>query len=144
MKSIFPLLLTVMVTLMGISCKEVQRRPSTGGAHLVVQDLPCVEVKKKMVDHLEKNKIPLVREGQDPEIYTIGPVETSPLPEDAFHKVEEKGRLEFKCRDPLTTRLSVQMQVRGLTPDGRWVDIKDPDKLSAYGIRFLDRIIPRP
>jgi hypothetical protein len=144
MKTISSFMLTATLLLLMGACKEVERRPAPGGAHLVVQDLPCAEVKKKILDYLERNKISVVREGQEPEIIVIGPVEAPPLPEDAFGRVEEKGRLELKCLDPVSTRLSVHMQVRGWTAEGRWLEIKDPDKLSAYGIRFLDRIVPKP
>lgn len=141
MKTIFPLFLAGMCLLFGTACKEVQKKSSAGGAHLVVHDLPCAEVKKKVLDQLEKSKIPLLREGSEVEVYRWGPLDSSPLPEDLFRRVEEKGRLEFKCIDPISTRLSVQMEVRGLTPDDRWLDITDPEKLSAYGVRFLERFV---
>jgi hypothetical protein len=58
--------------------------------------------------------------------------------------MEEEGRLEMKCIDPLSTKISVVLKVKGQTSDNRRVEIKDPDKLQAYGERFLQRFTPRP
>lgn len=144
MKTLFSLLLAGTLLLVGVSCKEVQRRTTHGGVNLVIHDQPCAEVTKQVLNRLEKNQVPLVRQGPDAEIYALGPLEAPPLPDDGFGKIEEKGRLEIRCIDPVSTRISLQLQVRGLTPDNRWLEIKDPERLSAYGTRFLEQLVPKP
>jgi hypothetical protein len=144
MKPLFLGIVIFSMLLIGASCKEVQKRPIPGGANTIIHDIPCAEVKNKILQNIGRNQIPFVREDPDQQIFLLGPVQTAPMSNDAFLKMEETGRLEIKCVDPISTRISVQLQLKGLASDNRWLEIKDPDKLYAYGTRFLDRIIPKP
>jgi hypothetical protein len=107
----------------------------------MIHDIPCEEVKDKLIQECKNQRFPFEWTDKNRGTLLIGPLTTSPLSEDSFVKTEEKFKLEIKCIDPISTRISVQIQLRGLTVDNQWLEIKDPDKVNAYGNRFLDRLI---
>jgi hypothetical protein len=120
-------------------CKEVQKKMTPSGINVMIQDRACDEVKDRLIKECKTHHFSL--EWLDKGIFIIGPLTGSPLSGDSFIKIEEQYQMEIKCIDPLSTRISVQIQVKGLTADNQWVEIKNPDKLNAYGNRFLDQLI---
>jgi len=107
----------------------------------MVHDIACEEVNDRLVKELKNQSLPFYWIEKDRGRLSVGPVITSPLLTDSFVKMEEIYRLEIKCIDPISTRISVQLKLKGLTLENRWAEIKDSDKLNAYGKRFLDRLI---
>ena len=126
---------------MGTACKEVKKTPTPSGVNLLVHDISCPEVKNRLVKELRKQGLPFDWADKDQGFLSVGPINTTPFQADPFIKTEEIIRLEIKCSDPQTTRISLQIQVRGLTSDHQWLEVNDPDKLNVYGKRFLDRLI---
>ncbi len=143
MKSGFVFLYVILLCFLAASCKEAPRRPQPGGVNVVIHDQPCSKVKADLVGHLKKKEIPFSWQDTEESWMRIGPVTDQALEGDGFTRTEEKARVEIKCIDPISTRISLQMEVRGQLPDRRWAEVNDPDKLAAYGKRFLDRIYPR-
>lgn len=111
------------------------------GINMMIHDLACQEIKNRLIQECKNQGLPFDWSEKEQEILMIGPLVTSPLSERSFAKMEEKFKLELKCIDPLSTRISVQIHLKGLTADGQWKEIKDPDQLNVYGQRFIDRII---
>ncbi len=111
------------------------------GINMMIHDIACQEIKDRLIQECKNQGLPFDWSEKEQEILMIGPLVTSPLSERSFSKMEEKFKLELKCIDPLSTRISVQIQLKGLTADGQWKEIEDPDQLNAYGQRFIDRII---
>lgn len=107
----------------------------------MIHDIPCQEVKDRLLKECKNQRFPFEWADKDRGILLIGPLTTPPLSEDSFVKTEEKFKLEIKCIDPISTRISVQNQLKGMTVENQWLEIKDPDKLNAYGNRFLNRLI---
>ena len=66
-----------------------------------------------------------------------GPVQNDPLPGDGYKKVEERYRLEMKCREALTTKITCQAEVKGLNPDNTWTQLPET---GPYEKRFLEQI----
>lgn len=123
------------------ACKEVHIKAVPAGVNVMIHDIPCEEVKDRLIKECKKQHLPFEWADQQQGLLSIGPVLTTPLPEDSFLKTEEKVRLEIKCSDPLSTRLSLRNQLKCLTADNQWLEIKEADKLNAYGKRFLDRLL---
>ena len=141
MRSAFLFILFSLVIFSGTSCKEVQKTSTPAGINVMVHDIPCEEVIGRVIEECKSQHLPFEWADKERGILSVGPVTTAPLLADFFIKMEEKIRLEIKCVDPLSTRIALQIQLRGLTSDNQWQDIKDFDKLNAYGKRFLDRLI---
>jgi len=144
MKPVICALTFLPILILALSCKEVQKKPMAGGVNLIIHDIPCSEVKKKVIQQLESGKIPFTLLEGDTSTLAIGPFRASPLSPDLYGKIEEEGRLEIKCIDPLSTKISIVLRVKGLTSENRWVEIKEPDRLQIYGERFLQRFMPNP
>ena len=143
MKLAFLFILVSLVIFSGMACKEVQKTSTSAGINMMVHDIPCEEVISRIVALCNQQRLHFEWADKDQSLLFIGPVTTSPLPSDPFLKMEEKIRLEIKCVDPLSTRISLRMQLSGWTSDNQWQDIKDLDKLNAYGKRFLDRLVEK-
>lgn len=125
------------------ACKEVHQTAAPAGINVMIHDIPCAEVKDRVIKELNNQGLSFEWLDQEQGRLSIGPLTTSPIPPDSFLKIEEKVRLEMKCLDSISTRISVQIQLKALSTDNRWVEIKDSDKLTAYGKRFLDSLIDK-
>ena len=123
------------------ACKEVHQTAASAGINVMIHDIPCVVVKDRVIKELKNQGLSFEWLDQEQGRLSIGPLTTSPLPPDSFLKMEEKVRLEIKCLDPQSTRISAQMQLRGSTAEKQWLEITDSDKLNVYGKRFLDRLV---
>jgi hypothetical protein len=123
------------------ACKEVHQTAASAGINVMIHDIPCAEVKDRVIKELNNQGLSFEWLDQEQGRLSIGPLTTSPIPPDSFLKMEEKVRLVINCIDPISTRISVQIQLKALSSDNRWVEIKDSDKLTAYGKRFLDSLI---
>ena len=141
MRLLFIPLLPLFLFFYLTSCKEVQKRETPSGVNIMIHDIACQEVKDQLIRECKNQGFPFDWQEKDQGILLVGPLSTRPLSDDAFVKMEEKFKLEIKCLDPLSTRISVQIQLRGLTSDNQWKEIKDPDHLNAYGNLFIDRLI---
>jgi hypothetical protein len=124
------------------SCKEVKKTPDPAGVNVMIHDISCEEVIQRVLKECHRQGLPFEWADKGQGLLSIGPVTTTPLSSaDPFIKMEEKIDLEIKCPAPLSTRIAVQLQLKGLTSKNRWSEIKDPEKLNAYGKRFLDRLV---
>ncbi|MBI4764881.1 MAG: hypothetical protein HY787_09785 [Deltaproteobacteria bacterium] len=141
MRLVLLLLISFFLFFSGTSCKEVQKRVTPSGINIMVHDIACQEVKDRLIKECKNQSFPYDWLEKEQETLLIGPLTTPPLPEDSFAKMEEKYRLEIKCMDPISTRISVQIQLKGMTADNRWLVINEPDRLNAYGQRFLERLV---
>ncbi|OGP49644.1 MAG: hypothetical protein A2Y79_04940 [Deltaproteobacteria bacterium RBG_13_43_22] len=141
MRSLFLFFLFFFLIAFGTASKEIPKRSNPSGVNVMVHDVPCEEVKDRLLRECKNQQLPFVWADKDRGLLSIGPLNTTPLPLDPFIKMEEKSQLEIRCLDPLTTRISLQIQLRGLMSDNQWLEVKDPETLNAYGKRFLDRLI---
>jgi hypothetical protein len=107
----------------------------------MIQDMACDDVKGQLINHCKSQHFPFEWADINQGILWIGPLITHPLSGDSFAKMEEKYKMEIKCIDPISTRISVQIQLKGLTTENQWLEIKNPDKVNAYGQRLLDQLI---
>jgi hypothetical protein len=130
----FILLLVVLASFLALG-PTCQHAPKETGLALIISDIPCDTVWEKIIQELKRLNFPVQKVDQEKGRIEIGPVQNEPLAGDAFKKVEEQYQLELKCRDPLTTRVTCQTRVKGLTADNIWVPLKEVDR---YQGRFLD------
>ena len=107
----------------------------------MIHDIACDEVEGRLIKECKAQYFPFEWLDKNKGILGIGPLITHPLLGDSFAKMEEKFKVEIKCIDPISTRISVQIQLKGMTADNQWLVIKDPNKLNAYGKRLLDQLI---
>ena len=141
MKAAFFLILFSVLFFSTPSCKEVKKTPDPTGINVMIHDISCETVIERVLKECQRQGLPFEWVDKNQGLLSIGPVTTTPLPADSFSKMEENILLEIKCPAPLSTRIALQMQLKGLTTYNRWSEIKESDKLNAYGKRFLDRLV---
>ena len=117
-----------------------QHTPKETGLALIVSDIPCDTVWEKILQELKRLNLPVQKLDREKGMIETGPVQNEPLPGDPYKKVEEQYQLELKCRDPLTTRITCQTRVKGLTADNAWMPLKEVDR---YQRRFLENLTIR-
>lgn len=133
MRGILLLVVLASFLALGPTCQHTPKE--TGLVALIISDIPCDTVWEKVIQELKRLNFPVQKVDREKGRIEIGPVQNEPLAGDAFKKVEEQYQLEVKCRDPLTTRVTCQTRVKGLTADNSWVPLKEVDR---YQGRFLD------
>jgi hypothetical protein len=141
MKALFLLGLFFFLLFGEPGCKEIKKTDIPAGVNVMIHDISWEEVIERIQKELKRQNLPFEWADKDRGLLSIGPATTSPMSPDLFVKMEEKIHLEIKCPTPLSTRIALQLQLKGLESDNRWTEIKDSDKLNAYGKRFLDRLI---
>jgi hypothetical protein len=124
-------------------CKEDYKAKASPGINVMVQDLPCAEVIKGIIEACQAQHLPWEWINQGAGRLSIGPVPSVSLSSEPDGKIEERVRLQVKCLDSLSTRVSLEIQVRTSTSDRTWQEITEPEMLNAYGKRFLDRLLKR-
>lgn len=141
MKALFLLVLFSVLIFSAPACKEVKKASPPAGINVMIQDISCQDVIERVLKECQRQGLPFEWTDKDRGLLSIGPVTTAPLPADPFSKMEENVRLEIKCLTPLSTRVALQMHLKGLASDNQWTEVADPEKLNAYGKRFLDRLV---
>jgi len=141
MKTIYLFVLFISLIFGLTGCKEVKKTSSPPGINVMIQDLSCEEVLERIHKELRRQNLSFEWVEKDRGILKVGPTVTNPLPADLFIRMEEKIHLEIKCLAPFSTRIALQVEIKGLAADNRWTEIKEADKLNAYGKRFLDRLL---
>lgn len=140
-KPTFLLFLALFLASNGLACRETPKRSIPSLVNVMIHDRTCKDVNDRLIKELKNQNLSFDWTDKERGFLSVGPAITSPLSSDSFVKMEETYRLEIKCIDPISTRISVRIQLKGLTSENRWVEIKDTDKLTAYGKRFLDSLI---
>jgi hypothetical protein len=133
--------LLILLSGMGFSCKEIPK--SSPGMVRMVHDMPCQELVPKLLQVLKKENIPWETVDQKAGLMHAGPFLSDPLAGDPYLKMEERVQVEVKCLDALSTRISIHLQLRGLTQSSQWVEINDLSKIEAYQQRFLNTLTVR-
>ncbi len=130
------LLLVVLASFvsMAATCQEVRQE---SGLNLIVSDIPCDSVGDKVQQELKRLRIPVLKVDPAQGLIETGPVQNDPLPGDGYKRVEERYRLEMKCREALTTKITCQAVVKGLNPDNSWIQLSET---GPYEKRFLDQL----
>ncbi len=130
------LLLTVLASFaaMAPTCQQVREE---SGLNLIVSDIPCDSVADKVQQELKRLHVPIRK--IDPALGFIetGPVQNDPLPGGGYKKVEEQYRLEMKCQEALTTKITCRAVVKALNPDNTWTQLPEA---GPYEKRFLEQI----
>jgi hypothetical protein len=119
---------------LGPTCQQVRQE---SGLNLMVSGIPCDSVGDKIQQELKRLQIPIRKIDPGQGLIETEPVQNEPLPGDDYKKVEEQYRLETKCREALTTKITCQALVRGLNPDNTWTQLPET---GPYEKRFLERI----
>ncbi len=109
--------------------------------NVMIHDMTCNDVNDRLIKEFKNQHLPFEWIDKERGLLSVGPAITPPLSSDSFVKMEETYQLEIKCIDPISTRISVQIKLKGFSSDNRWVEIKEAEKLTAYGKRFLDSFI---
>jgi hypothetical protein len=133
MKIVPIIMCVIMVIWMGSSCRAVVKPSSE--IVIMIDDLKCEEVWESVLRSLKDNKIPILMIDKEKEYIKTGPVITSPLPGEPYQRMEEKYLINVKCIELLVTQITCQVQVRGLTKDNKWIEVKKTEK---YERRFTD------
>ncbi len=130
------LLLVVLASFVSVAatCQEVRQE---SGLNLIVSDIPCDSVGDKLQQELKRLRIPVLKVDPAQGLIETGPVQNDPLPGDGYKRVEERYRLEMKCREALTTKITCQAVVKGLNPDNSWIQLSET---GPYEKRFLDQL----
>jgi hypothetical protein len=119
---------------LGPTCQQVRQE---SGLNLMVSDIPCDSVGDKIQQELKRLQIPIRKMDPGQGLIETEPVQNDPLPGDGYKKVEEQYRLEMKCREALTTKITCQALVKGLNPDNTWTPLPET---GPYEKRLLERI----
>jgi len=119
---------------MAPTCQQIRQE---SGLNLIVSDIPCDSVGDKIQQELKRLQIPIRKIDPVQGLIETGPVQNEPLPGDRYKKVEEQYRLEMKCREALTTKITCQAVVKGLNPDNTWTPLTET---GLYEKRFLEQI----
>jgi hypothetical protein len=135
MKIIQLLLCSLIALGLGNACLAIVKPSSE--IVMMVSDLQCDEVWEGVLRFLNNKNTPLLVINKKREYIETGPVITFPLKIDSFQKIEEQYRIEIKCIEPLVTKITCHIKLRGLTDDNKWVPIK---KSTGYEQRFLDSL----
>ncbi len=141
MKALFLLVLFSFLVFSAPACKEVKKVSPPAGVNVMIQDIPCQEVIERVLKECQRQGLPFEWADKDRGLLLVGPVTTAPLPADPFGKMEENVRLEIKCLAPLSTRVALQMHLKGLASDNQWTEVVESERLNAYGKRFLERLV---
>jgi hypothetical protein len=120
---------------LGPTCQQV--REESSGLNLIVSDIPCDSVGEKIQQELKRLQIPIRKIDPTQGLIETGPIQNDPLPGEGYKKVEEQYRLEMKCREPLTTKITCQGVVKGLNPDNTWIQLPET---GLYEKRFLEQL----
>ncbi|MFH0787018.1 MAG: hypothetical protein V2B13_05295 [Pseudomonadota bacterium] len=141
MKALFLLVLFSVLVFSTPACKEVKKTSPSAGVNVMIQDISCQEVIERVLKECQRQGLPFEWADKDRGLLSIGPLISTPLPADPFSRMEEKVRLEIKCLAPLSTRVALQMHLKGLASDNQWTEVVESEKLNAYGKRFLERLV---
>ena len=130
------LLIVILASFFALAptCQQVRQE---SGLNLMVSDIPCDSVGDKIQQELKRLQIPIRKIDLAQGLIETGPVQNDPLPGDGYKKVEEQYRLEMKCREALTTKITCQAVVKGLNPDNTWIQLPET---GPYEKRFLEQI----
>ena len=134
MRLILVLIVLASFVAMAPTCQQVRQE---SGLNLIVSDIPCDSVGNKIQLELKRLQIPIRKIDPAQGLIETGPVQNDPLPGDGYKKVEEQYRLEMKCREALTTKITCQAVVKGLNPDNTWTQLLET---GPYERRFLEQI----
>ena len=134
MRLILVLIVLASFVAMAPTCQQVRQE---SGLNLIVSDIPCDSVGDKIQQELKRLQIPIRKIDPAQGLIETGPVQNDPLPGDGYKKVEEQYRLEMKCSEALTTRITCQAVVKGLNPDNTWTPLLET---GLYEKRFLEQI----
>jgi hypothetical protein len=134
MRLILLLVILASFAAMAPTCQQVREE---SGLNLIVSDIPCDSVGDKIQQELKRLQIPIRKVDPAQGFIETGPVQNEPLPGDGYKKVEEQYRLEMKCREPLTTKITCQAVVKGLNPDNTWTPLPET---GPYEKRFLEQL----
>jgi hypothetical protein len=137
MRLILVLIVLASFVAMAPTCQQVRQE---SGLNLIVSDIPCERVGDIIQQELKRLQIPIRKIDPAQGLIETGPFQNDPLPGDGYKKVEEQYRLEMKCREALTTRITCQAVVKGLNPDNSWTPLPET---GPYEKRFLEQIIIR-
>jgi hypothetical protein len=141
MRSLSLFFLGIILSMNLSGCKEEYKTSPSPGINVVVQDVPCEEVLQGIIKACQNQNQPWTWLDQPQGRLNIGPVSDNALPPDLDKQTEERARLDIKCLDSLSTRISLELEVRLVTPDQKWKTVTEPEALQAYGKRFLDRLL---
>jgi hypothetical protein len=134
MRLILLLIILASFFALGPTCQQVRQE---SGLNLMVSDIPCDSVGDKIQQELKRLQIPVRKIDPAQGLIETGPVQNDPLSGDGYKKVEEQYRLEMKCREALTTKITCQAVVKGLNPDNTWTQLSET---GPYEKRFLEQI----
>ncbi len=119
---------------LGPTCQQVREETDLT---LMVSGIPCDSVGDKIQQELKRMQIPVRKIDPAQGFIETGPVQNDPLPGDGYKKVEEQYRLEMKCREALTTKITCRAVVKGLNPDNSWTLLPET---GPYEKRFLEQL----
>jgi hypothetical protein len=112
-----PILAIVLASLLTMAPTCQQSSREEGGSQLMISDMPCGQVWDKMLLELKRLEVPVAASNPEEGWIETGPVLREALPGAPYGRVEEQYRLELKCRDPLTTRVTGRPRVTGINAD---------------------------
>ena len=121
--------------MIGTSCRAVVKPPFN--FVLEIDDLKCEDVWERVLMSLKENKIPILVLDKEKEYIKTGPIVTAPLQGEPYQKMEEKYLINVKCIEPLVTQITCQVQLRGMTKDNKWIEVKETEK---YERRFTNSL----
>jgi hypothetical protein len=105
MGGLIPVVMLAALLALAPTC---QQSPREEGGSLVID---------RVLQELQRLDIPVAASNPEEGWIETAPVLREALPGGPYVRVEEQYRLELKCRDPLTTRISGRPQVTGIRGD---------------------------
>ncbi|MBA4392377.1 MAG: hypothetical protein C0407_02375 [Desulfobacca sp.] len=136
MKSIFLLLGITLICCMGLQCQEDRQDQKI---ILDIEDVPCDQVWERILNSLREKNIPIQKTDREMGTIVAGPMVTKPISGSLFQKMEEHYHIKIKCFEALSSQITCQINLKGLTSADRWVEVKDVKK---YENRFLESFFP--
>lgn len=135
MKSLSLFLGIMLIFGTGYTCKE--DRPDQK-IILGVEDIPCDQVWERILKSLREKNIPIQKIDRKKGTILAGPTITDPITGSRFQKMEEDYQIKMKCFEPLSSQITCQIRLKGLTSENRWVEVKEVEN---YENRFLESLL---
>jgi hypothetical protein len=132
-----PILAILLASLLAMAPTCQQSSRDEGGSQLMISDLPCGQVWDKLLQELKRMEVPVAASNPEEGWIETAPVLREALPGDPYGRVEEQYRLELKCRDPLTTRVTGRPRITGIQADQSRLALADG---WPYWERFLKNL----
>ena len=104
-----------------------------------ISDVLCRDIKDVSIPkRLQELEIPFEWTNQTEGLLSVGPITEES--EDVYSTIRQTYFLKIVCGDDLTTSISGEVILEGLSASGQWVGINDLMTIEHYSMLFLQKL----